>query len=93
MAKNLVRFDWAMKRPGRVRLLRNKANFVVLEGFLSELLHEDIQIEQILESEANQDDETAKFNRVDLLALNSQKQLVIIEFQNNMDLLPEKQPG
>ncbi len=31
--KKLVRFDWAMKR-----LLRNKANFVVLEGFLSELL-------------------------------------------------------
>ena len=29
----LVRFDWAVKR-----LLRNKSNFVVLEGFLSTLL-------------------------------------------------------
>jgi len=55
MAKNLVRFDWAMKR-----LLRNKANFGVLEGFLSELLREDIQIDQILESEGNQDEENAK---------------------------------
>ena len=31
MASNYIRFDWAMKR-----LLRNKANFVVLEGFRSE---------------------------------------------------------
>lgn len=80
MAKNLVRFDWAMKR-----LLRNKANYVVLEGFLSELLREDIQIEQILESEGNQQDELTKFNRVDMLALNSRKELVIIELQNNSE--------
>jgi hypothetical protein len=33
MSKKLIRFDWAVKK-----LLRNKANFVVLEGFLSELL-------------------------------------------------------
>ncbi|OIN56159.1 Rpn family recombination-promoting nuclease/putative transposase [Arsenicibacter rosenii] len=80
MAKNLVRFDWAMKR-----LLRNKANYVVLEGFLSELLREDILIEQILESEGNQDDEMTKFNRVDMLALNSRKELVIIELQDNSE--------
>ena len=28
MKDNLIRFDWAMKR-----LLRNKSNYVVLEGF------------------------------------------------------------
>ena len=38
MAKRLVRFDWAMKR-----LLPNKANFDILGGFLSELLHEDFK--------------------------------------------------
>ena len=32
----LVRFDWAVKR-----LLRNKSNFVVLEGFLSTLLGQE----------------------------------------------------
>ena len=42
--KNLIRFDWAVKR-----LLRNKANFGILEGFLSELLNEDIKIENILD--------------------------------------------
>jgi hypothetical protein len=37
------RFDWAMKR-----LLRNKANHVVLEGFLSLLLEQDIKIQKFL---------------------------------------------
>lgn len=36
MASNYIRFDWAMKR-----LLRNKANFAVLEGFLTTLLNEN----------------------------------------------------
>jgi predicted transposase/invertase (TIGR01784 family) len=80
MARNLVRFDWAMKR-----LLRNKSNFGILEGFLSELLREDIKIEQILESESNQDDLSLKFNRVDILALNSKNQLAIIELQNESE--------
>jgi len=76
MAKALVRFDWAMKR-----LLRQKSNFDILEGFLSELLKEDIKIEQVLESESNQELVGQKFNRVDLLALNSRNQLIIIELQ------------
>jgi predicted transposase/invertase (TIGR01784 family) len=76
MAKTLIRFDWAMKR-----LLRQKSNFDILEGFLSELLREDIKIEQILDSESNQDEAGLKFNRVDLLALNSKGQLIIIELQ------------
>jgi predicted transposase/invertase (TIGR01784 family) len=77
-SKHLIRFDWAMKR-----LLRQKSNFVILEGFLSELLKEDIVIEQILESESNQESIDDKFNRVDILALNGKKELVIIEVQNN----------
>ncbi len=76
MAKTLIRFDWAMKR-----LLRQKSNFGILEGFLSELLREDIKIEQILESESNQETAEQKFNRVDMLAINSKKQLIIIELQ------------
>ena len=52
MPSNYIRFDWAMKR-----LLRNKANFVVLEGFLTTLLNEKIIIRKLLESESNQEDE------------------------------------
>ena len=80
MAKKLVRFDWAMKR-----LLRNKANFDILEGFLSELLHEDFKIKQILESKGNNETEDDKINRVDILVENEQSELVIVEIQNTRE--------
>ena len=81
MSKKLIRFDWAIKR-----LLRNKANFVVLEGFLSELLFDSIKIEHILESESNQDDSEDKFNRVDILTQNSKNELIIIEIQSTYEI-------
>ena len=61
-----IRFDWAIKR-----LLRNKANFGVLEGLLTVLLGRKIRIIDILESEGNQQDENDKFNRVDVKARDS----------------------
>ena len=75
--KRLVSFDWAAKK-----LLRSKANFGILEGFLSELLYEDIKIKQLLESESNKDKKDSKYNRVDLLVENSKNELIIIEIQN-----------
>jgi predicted transposase/invertase (TIGR01784 family) len=81
MSKKLIRFDWAIKR-----LLRNKANFVVLEGFLSELLFDDIKIQQILESESNQETDDSKFNRVDILTQNSKNELIIIEIQSTYEI-------
>jgi predicted transposase/invertase (TIGR01784 family) len=81
MSKKLIRFDWAIKR-----LLRNKANFVVLEGFLSELLFDNIKIEQILESESNQETDDDKFNRVDILTQNSKNELIIIEIQSTYEI-------
>ena len=78
MKKNLIRFDWAIKR-----LLRNKANFGILEGFLSELLEDDIKIENILESESNKQSADNKMNRVDLLVQDSKGELIIIEVQSN----------
>jgi predicted transposase/invertase (TIGR01784 family) len=81
MNKKLIRFDWAIKR-----LLRNKANFVVLEGFLSELLFDNIKIDQILESESNQETDDDKFNRVDILTQNSKNELIIIEIQSSYEI-------
>ncbi|MEI6138492.1 MAG: Rpn family recombination-promoting nuclease/putative transposase [Mariniphaga sp.] len=78
--KNLIRFDWAVKR-----LLRNKANFAILEGFLSELIGDDIKIESILEGESNKEDKYQKFNRLDVLVQNSKGELIIIEIQNNQE--------
>ena len=72
-----IRFDWAIKR-----LLRQKANFGVLEGFLTVFLGEQIKIEEILESEGNQQDADDKFNRVDIKAKNTKGDIILIEIQN-----------
>ena len=81
MANNLyIRFDWAMKR-----LLRNKANFGVLEGLLTTLLGMNIKIKKLLESESNQEDEFDKYNRVDILAEDDKNELFLIEVQNNTE--------
>ncbi|CAK0762735.1 transposase [Gammaproteobacteria bacterium] len=76
----LMRFDWAIKT-----ILRDKANFDVLEGFLSALLDEDIIIEQVLESESNTE-EGLKFNRVDLLVHDHLGRKVIVEVQNDREM-------
>jgi len=81
MPSKHIHFDWAIKR-----LLRNKANYVVLEGFLSELLHTDIKIHTLLESEDNQQTEEDKSNRVDILAETQDSELILIEVQNNSQL-------
>ena len=76
-----IRFDWAIKR-----LLRQKANFGVLEGFLTVFLGEQIKIEEILESEGNQQDADDKFNRVDIKAKNTKGDIILIEIQNTREL-------
>ena len=55
--RKLITFDWAIKR-----LLRSKANFGILEGFLSELLKEDITI---LDSESNKDSNSEHSSNID----------------------------
>ena len=71
-----IRFDWAMKH-----MLREKSNFEILEGLISVLLGEDVKIEEILESESNQDNDSDKFNRVDIKAKNSKGHIIIVEVQ------------
>ncbi|MCI5139542.1 MAG: hypothetical protein D3922_14285, partial [Candidatus Electrothrix sp. AR1] len=74
--RTLVSFDWAIKN-----ILRDKANYDVLEGFLSTLLEKDIRILSLLESESNQEDESDKFNRVDLSVEDETGEIYIIEVQ------------
>ncbi len=81
LSDKYIRFDWAIKR-----LLRQKANFVVLEGFLTVFLGEPITILELLESEGNQLSADDKFNRVDIKALNSKGEIILIEVQNTREL-------
>ena len=78
---NLVSFDWAIKR-----LLRNKADYCIVEGLLTVLLGKQIRINSLLESEGNKETEEDKFNRVDILAEDETGELMIFEIQNNREL-------
>ena len=71
-----IRFDWAVKR-----MLRDKANFAVLEGLITVLTGEVVKIEELLESEGNQERADDKFNRVDIKAKNSKGEIIIVEVQ------------
>nr|VFJ60616.1 MAG: conserved hypothetical protein (putative transposase or invertase) [Candidatus Kentron sp. DK] len=79
--RKIITFDWAIKT-----VLRNKANFDVLEGFLTALFDRPITILDMLEGEGNQQNETDKYNRVDLLAKTGDGERIIVEVQ----YLPEK---
>ena len=79
--RTLISFDWAMKS-----ILRDKANFDVLEGFLSTLLAREIRVLSLLESEGNARYADEKFNRVDLAVVDEQEQIMLIEIQHDLDI-------
>lgn len=82
MAKRTyISFDWAMKK-----LLRQKDNFEILEGFLSEFLGFDVFIQEILESESNKETQYDKFDRVDILVKSDKNELILIELQYDSEV-------
>jgi predicted transposase/invertase (TIGR01784 family) len=81
MTRELISFDWAIKK-----ILRSKANFGILEGFLSELLFSDITILEVLESESNKEEKDDKYSRVDIKVKDGNNRVVIIEVQYSREL-------
>jgi predicted transposase/invertase (TIGR01784 family) len=77
----LISFDYALKR-----LLRNKANYEVLEGFLSELLMRDITVKAIGESESNREHAKDKYNKVDILVESGSGEILLIELQFTLEI-------
>ncbi len=75
-SRPLISFDWAIKR-----LLRQKANYGILEGFLTELIRQEVVIKNIPESESNKETADDKANRVDILCENNKGELLLIELQ------------
>ncbi|MDR2467313.1 MAG: Rpn family recombination-promoting nuclease/putative transposase [Prevotellaceae bacterium] len=73
MAK-YIHFGWASRR-----ILRDKANFEILEGFLTSLLGKTVRIQNILETE---NDRESIDGKVDILAKNDRGELVVIELHN-----------
>ncbi|MDR1052845.1 MAG: Rpn family recombination-promoting nuclease/putative transposase, partial [Planctomycetaceae bacterium] len=72
----LISFDYAMKL-----VLRNKIDFEILEGFLSELLRCDVSVKNIGESESNKKYPGNKINRVDVLVEADAGEVILVELQ------------
>ncbi|MDR1340022.1 MAG: Rpn family recombination-promoting nuclease/putative transposase [Prevotellaceae bacterium] len=77
----LISFDYAIKL-----LLRDKANFDILEGFLSELLMREVSLKSIGESESNKEYPKDKQNRVDILAEDVSGEIMLIDLQFEAEL-------
>jgi predicted transposase/invertase (TIGR01784 family) len=77
----LISFDYALKH-----LLRNKVNYEVLEGFLSELLRVNLSVKNIGESESNKKHATDKSNKVDILVEDDAREIILIELQFTAEL-------
>lgn len=75
---NYIRFDWAMKR-----LLRDKANFGVIEGLLTSLLNEKIRVVDLLEEKGGLEKEYVKYARINLFAESSSGELLLFVIQND----------
>lgn len=78
---NCIRFDWAAKY-----VLRDKADFTILEGLVSTVIGESVTIVELLESESNQKTKDDKFNRVDIKAKNSKGDIILVEIQQSTEL-------
>ena len=71
-----IRFDWAIKR-----LLRQKANFGVLEGFLTVFLNEEVKILEVLDNNESHKyfDSLDNENRIDIKIENGKGEISIID--------------
>jgi hypothetical protein len=74
--RTIVSLDYAMKY-----MLRDKADFGILSGFLSELLCRKVTVDAILESESNKDEPGGKTNRLDLKARMDTGEIAVFEIQ------------
>ena len=76
-----IRFDWAVKR-----MLRDKANFAVLEGLITVLAGELVKIEELFEGVGSRDLADDKFNRVDIKAKNVKGEIILVEMRITREL-------
>jgi predicted transposase/invertase (TIGR01784 family) len=76
MERTIISLDYAIKN-----VLRDKANFDILSGFLTELLRRKVVVQEVLESEANTEQSKEKVGRLDLKAKIDGGEIAVFEFQ------------
>jgi hypothetical protein len=82
--RQLISLEYALKR-----LLRNKANYEVLEGFLSELLRNNVSVKKIGKSESSKEHAADMYDKVDILVKDESNEVMLIEllFTQGIDYL------
>lgn len=78
---NFIRFDWAAKR-----ILRDKANFGVLEGLITVLLNESVRIVEIQEEDVVRDIHYDKIPSLIVEATDSFGEPIVINLQQTRQL-------
>ena len=76
MERTIISFDYAIKE-----ILRDKANFDILSGFLTELIEKPVTVQEILDSEGNPSAKKGKVNRLDLKAKIDDGEVAVFEIQ------------
>ena len=76
MERTIISFDYAIRD-----ILRDKANFDILSGFLTELTEKPVTVQEVLESEGNPATIDGKVNRLDLKAKIDGGELAVFEIQ------------
>ena len=69
-----IRFDWAAKK-----ILRDKSNFCILEGLITVLLDEPIQIIELLEKETYLPDNSDIHDRIFFKTINAKNEIILVE--------------
>jgi hypothetical protein len=81
MSRAFISFDYALKR-----LLLDKANYDVLEGFLSELFGYDLKVNNIIVVRNDEDVPDDKYNSIDIVVEDGKGEIMVIELQFNAEI-------
>jgi predicted transposase/invertase (TIGR01784 family) len=81
MSNMLISFDYALRR-----LLRKKANYDVLEGFLSELFGYDVKVKDISESRTTKDVPVDRYKTIDIMIEKAKGEIMFVELQFNAEM-------
>ena len=73
-----IRFDWAMKN-----ILQYSSNYEILEGLFSVVLNQPIKIFNIFRNIQGNEEEFDNPFRIDVMATNAQKEIILIELQHH----------
>jgi hypothetical protein len=78
MARTIISFDYALKT-----VFRDKANFDILSGFVTELLERKVTVLELVDTEGNPLKPGEKTNRLDIKAKFDDGEYAVFEFQFN----------